>query len=142
MYNDIAGFKVYDNLMKNLYQRHPNRIPIGGTVESVRRTTIEMLQDCYKTFYNPSNMVGVFCGDFEPGQIIRHLNKSITPYSPSLKTKKKGNSPDKDPNGTQNNAVKTVKKSSDPNMGLYGTLSNALEQVISDIEFKNAINSS
>ncbi|HLD36661.1 MAG TPA: pitrilysin family protein [Planctomycetota bacterium] len=88
MYNDMPGFKVYDNLMTNLYKYHPVRISIGGTVDSVRTITPELLAQCYKTFYQPANMVLVLCGDFqesrrgdlepEIGRIIETLNQS--PY--------------------------------------------------------------
>jgi predicted Zn-dependent peptidase len=77
MYDDMAGFKVYDNLMKNLYQNHPIRIPIAGTIESVRRITQEMLSKCYRTFYSPHNMVAVICGDLEPHKVIYHLSQTI-----------------------------------------------------------------
>jgi predicted Zn-dependent peptidase len=80
MYNDMPGFKVYDNLMSNLYKVHPVRISIGGTVESVRTITPELLEQCYQTFYRPSNMVLVLCGDFEAeiAGLIRSINDS--PY--------------------------------------------------------------
>jgi len=80
MYNDMPGFKVYDNLMSNLYKCHPVRISIGGTVESVRTITPELLDQCYRTFYQPSNMVLVICGDLEPeiDRIVDFLNQS--PY--------------------------------------------------------------
>jgi len=80
MYNDMPGFKVYDNLMSNLYKYHPVRISIGGTVASVRTITPELLAKCYRTFYQPSNMVLVLCGDFEADvdKIIGTINQS--PY--------------------------------------------------------------
>ncbi|MEW6026224.1 MAG: pitrilysin family protein [Planctomycetota bacterium] len=78
MYNDMPGFKVYDNLMSNLYKYHPVRISIGGTVESVRTITPELLAQCYRTFYQPSNMVLVICGDLEKDveRIIAHIRES------------------------------------------------------------------
>ncbi|MBI5778928.1 MAG: insulinase family protein [Planctomycetes bacterium] len=88
MYNDMPGFKVYDNLMSNLYKYHPVRISIGGTVASVRTITPELLAKCYQTFYQPANMVLVICGDFTESRrgdpeadidkIIQALNQS--PY--------------------------------------------------------------
>lgn len=80
MYNDMPGFKVYDNLMSNLYKYHPVRISIGGTVASVRIITPELLEKCYRTFYQPANMVLVICGDVELDidKIVDQLNQS--PY--------------------------------------------------------------
>jgi len=89
MYNDMPGFKVYDNLMSNLYKYHPVRISIGGTVASVRTITPELLAQCYRTFYQPSNMVLVICGDLEADidRIIGTLTQS--PY-----LKDRANQPD------------------------------------------------
>lgn len=70
MYDDDPNWKVYFNLLDALYQKHPVRKDIAGTVESVRKITKELLDDCYKTFYHPSNMVLVVVGDVDPAQVI------------------------------------------------------------------------
>jgi predicted Zn-dependent peptidase len=77
MYADVASIKVFENLLRNLYQKHPVKISIGGTVESVCKITPEMLYECYKTFYWPSNMVAVICGDVHPFRIIEELEKEM-----------------------------------------------------------------
>ncbi|MBI4712397.1 MAG: insulinase family protein [Planctomycetes bacterium] len=73
MYHDIPDFKVIQNLMTNLYHRHPVRIEIGGTIESVRIITPEVLMKCYRTFYNPANMVLVISGDLEHHEVFKML---------------------------------------------------------------------
>ncbi|MFH1230258.1 MAG: pitrilysin family protein [Planctomycetota bacterium] len=80
MYADMANVRVYENLIRNLYHNHPVRISIGGTVESVRDITREMLYECYKTFYRPSNMVAVVCGDVQPHQIIQQLEQAMDKF--------------------------------------------------------------
>lgn len=82
MYADMANVKVYENLIRNLYQKHPVRISIGGTVESVRNITQEMLYGCYRTFYRPSNMVAVVCGDIQPHQVIYQLEQMMDKLYP------------------------------------------------------------
>jgi predicted Zn-dependent peptidase len=62
---------------------------IGGDEETVKNTTLELLQAAHKTFYHPSNMVFVLVGNFDPTkmmQLIRH-NQSRKPISKPLKYK-------------------------------------------------------
>jgi len=66
MYADHPDFKILSMLMENLYHEHPVRLDIGGTVESVRSITVEQLQLCYDTFYQPANMALVVVGDIDP----------------------------------------------------------------------------
>lgn len=76
MYNDEAGYQVYANLLEALYQAHPVRIDIAGTVESINRITKEDLYLCYNTFYNPGNMVLFLTGDFNPVEIIEKIEEN------------------------------------------------------------------
>lgn len=56
MYRDNPDWRVYYGLIEALYNVHPVHIDIAGTEDSVRSITKEMLYDCYRTFYHPSNM--------------------------------------------------------------------------------------
>ena len=76
MYNDEAGYQVYANLLEALYQVHPVRIDIAGTVESINRITKEDLYLCYNTFYNPGNMVLFLTGDFNPVEIMEMIEEN------------------------------------------------------------------
>ena len=53
MYLDIPEFVLENKIRENLYQKHPRRIDVGGTVEDIRKITKEDLYDCYHTFINP-----------------------------------------------------------------------------------------
>src|SRR5690606_13607321 len=57
MYDDNPDWRLYFGMIKNLYEKHPVRIDIAGTVESISAITKDMLYTCYNTFYHPSNMV-------------------------------------------------------------------------------------
>lgn len=76
MYADMPDIKIYQNLMKNLYHIHPVNIEIGGTVESVRTITHQMLERCYRIFYHPDNMVLAISGDVKPDETLAVLNKT------------------------------------------------------------------
>ena len=79
MYDDHPGWQVYMNTMKCLYHENPIRIDIAGTIESIKKIDKETLYSCYRTFYHPSNMAMVICGDFIPEQIIEEVKKRLLP---------------------------------------------------------------
>jgi predicted Zn-dependent peptidase len=76
MYDDNPDWKIYTNLLKAMYQKHPVRIEIAGTVESISKITKEMLYQCYETFYHPSNMLLFVVGSFEPEAIMRLVREN------------------------------------------------------------------
>lgn len=79
MYNDSPGWRVQSNLMEAMYHRHPVRIDIGGTVESIQKISRETLYRCYQTFYHPSNMVLFVVGDVDPEKVFSQVSGLIEP---------------------------------------------------------------
>ena len=79
MYDDDPGWRLYMNAMDCMYQENPIKIDIAGTVESISKITPDVLYKCYNTFYNPSNMVMVICGDFVPEELLEEIKKRIVP---------------------------------------------------------------
>ncbi|HEU4962784.1 MAG TPA: pitrilysin family protein, partial [Bacilli bacterium] len=67
--DDDPDWQVYFNLLRAFYKHHTMAIDIAGTVESISKITKETLYKCYNTFYHPSNMAFVICGDVDPEQI-------------------------------------------------------------------------
>ena len=47
----------------------PARIPVAGSVESIRQITPQTLYDCHKAFYTPANMILVCVGDIDPERV-------------------------------------------------------------------------
>lgn len=70
MYLDMPGDRLHSNLARALYQKHPARLDIAGSVESIRQITPEVLYQCYETFYHPSNMLLTIIGDVDPERIL------------------------------------------------------------------------
>lgn len=70
------------NLLKLLYHKHPVRIDIAGTVESIAQITDKLLYDCYNTFYNLHNMVLAVVGNVTPEQVLSVCDKMLSeaPY--------------------------------------------------------------
>ncbi len=69
MYEDNPQWRVYFNLLSILYQNHPVRNDIAGSIESISRITKEILYKCYETFYHPLNMALFVTGDISPEQV-------------------------------------------------------------------------
>ena len=65
MYKDQPENKLYEESSRAFFVKHPMRYDIGGTSNSVRKITKEILYDCYDTFYQPNNMYLVVCGNID-----------------------------------------------------------------------------
>lgn len=77
MYDDYPDWQVYLNAMKAMYHKNPIKIDITGTIETISHIDKDILYKCYKTFYNPSNMALVICGDFKPHEILEEVKKRL-----------------------------------------------------------------
>ena len=77
MYDDYPEWKVYLNAMEAMYNEYPIKLDITGTIETISHIDKEILYKCYNTFYNPSNMAMVVCGDFEPEKLLGEIKKRL-----------------------------------------------------------------
>ena len=77
MYDDEPNWRLYMNAMDCMYKNNPIKIDIAGSVESISKITPEVLYKCYNTFYNPSNMIMVGCGDFEPEKLLEEIKARL-----------------------------------------------------------------
>lgn len=77
MYDDYPVWKVYLNSLEAMYHNHPVKLDITGTIETISHIDKEILYKCYNTFYNPSNMAMVVCGDFEPEQLLQEIKNRL-----------------------------------------------------------------
>ncbi len=79
MYDDDGEWRVMFNLLTALYHNSAVKIDIAGTVESIANINKDTLYNCYRTFYDPSNMVLCVCGDVDPKTVGRIVDKVIRP---------------------------------------------------------------
>lgn len=77
MYDDDPGFKLYLNTMDCLYHKNAVKLDIAGTIESISKIDPDVLYKCYNTFYHPSNMTLVVCGNFKPEELIEEIKKRL-----------------------------------------------------------------
>ena len=71
MHLDTPDSRVFEVLAEGLYRKHPIRIPILGTSESIRRITPQLLYDCHRAFYTPGNMILCVVGDVNPDRVAQ-----------------------------------------------------------------------
>lgn len=80
MYDDDPGFTVYFNALRAMYSKHPIRIDIAGTVESISHITKDLLYTCYNTFYSPQNMFFIVVGDVDVNSTFDLIEENINKY--------------------------------------------------------------
>ena len=76
MYDDDPDWRNYFGSIASLYHRHPVKVDIAGTIETVNATTVEMLKECYETFYHPSNMMLFVVGNLEPEKMMALIRQN------------------------------------------------------------------
>ena len=79
MYDDDPGFRLYLNTMDCLYHKNAVKLDIAGTIESISKIDPDVLYKCYNTFYHPSNMTLVVCGDFNPEELLEEIKSRLQP---------------------------------------------------------------
>ncbi|MGM9590165.1 MAG: EF-P 5-aminopentanol modification-associated protein YfmH [Faecousia sp.] len=69
MNQDAPDSVIFENLMVSMYEKHPIRVPILGTSETIRQITAETLHLCHRAFYTPGNMLLCVVGDVDPEEV-------------------------------------------------------------------------
>jgi predicted Zn-dependent peptidase len=77
MYEDSPDHRLYKNLMHVLYTTHPVRLDIGGEVSDIQGIDRDLLESCYRMFYNPANMVLVMSGDIDPARAFAVADRAL-----------------------------------------------------------------
>ena len=67
----------YYNMLEGLYEKHPVKIDICGSVSSIAAITPEILYEVYQTYYQLSNMALVVCGDVTPDAVFEIADKHL-----------------------------------------------------------------
>lgn len=78
MYEDNPQWRIFFNLLAAMYKEHPVRVDIAGTVESIRKIDKDVLYQCYRTFYHPSNMAVFVVGDVDPERVLDQVEANIS----------------------------------------------------------------
>ena len=82
MYDDSPDWRVLFNLLTAMYENHPVRIDIAGTVESIAKIDHNLLYTCYNTFYNPANMFICVAGKVNADKVLEQIDRSLRDVKP------------------------------------------------------------
>ena len=74
MNTDNPDTRIFEDLMLAVYENHPIRNPILGTVESIAKITPQVLTAAHKAFYRPENMLLCVVGDVDEEGVCRRRN--------------------------------------------------------------------
>ena len=77
MYDDSPDWRVMFNMLGGMYQNHPVKIDIAGTVETIAQITAEKLYQVYNVFYNLRNMALCVAGNVTPEQVLKICDKML-----------------------------------------------------------------
>lgn len=84
MGDDSPGSEIYYNLLSLLYNHHPIKDKVAGTIDSIAEITAQTLYDCHKVFYSPSNMVLCVEGDVDPEKILSIASEELPSEKSSI----------------------------------------------------------
>ena len=79
MTEDDPSFVLYTSTMGALFEHHPVRDSVAGTVESIAGITPDTLNSCHSAFYVPANMVLCVVGDVEPEHVAETALRLTAP---------------------------------------------------------------
>lgn len=83
MGQDRDDSKVYEAMLKALYQKHPAQISTIGLGEHLKNPSMKAIHNFWETYYVPNNMAICLSGDLDPSETIRLIDK----YFGKLKNK-------------------------------------------------------
>lgn len=82
MYADDPAWRAYFNLMQALYRRHPVRLDIAGTNESIAGLDLALLDRVQRAFYHPRNLILVVAGDVDPAGVLALADEVLVAAGP------------------------------------------------------------
>lgn len=83
MYEDSPDQATVFSLLGGLYARHPVRLAVGGTVESIDRITAASLLGAWRAFYRTGNSALAVAGPVDPELVLRLATECELPAGPA-----------------------------------------------------------
>ena len=82
MYEDSPDVRSYYELMRCLYKNCSARYDVGGTLDSIKEITPELLYFCHSVFYTPSNMSLIVSGNIDVDRLIKIMDETVPEIKP------------------------------------------------------------
>ncbi len=80
MYDDDADWRCAINLLGAMYENHPIKNDIAGSVESIAKIDKDLLYKCYNNFYNMANMILFVIGNVDAEAVGNCVEDVIKDY--------------------------------------------------------------
>lgn len=77
MYEDDIDFNLILKTHECLWHKSKRKNLISGTIESLKKITIDNLNLVYENFYHPENMFLVITGNFNPEEAVAIVNQNL-----------------------------------------------------------------
>ena len=77
MYKENPSHLLNSTAFEQAYIKHPIRHDIIGTEKSIKNTNAKTLKSIFETFYDPSNLSLVICGDINHIELEKFLNDHL-----------------------------------------------------------------
>lgn len=79
MHEDSPDWRAIFDLLGCLYEQHPVRHPVGGTVASIAEITKELLFACHAAFYRCGNAALSVAGPIDPDRVLELADRCALP---------------------------------------------------------------
>ncbi|MBQ5334619.1 MAG: insulinase family protein [Oscillospiraceae bacterium] len=74
---DSPDDRIFFLLMEGLFHRHPVRCDVAGTLDSIGQITPELLYQCHRAFYQPSDLVLCCAGSVTAGEVLEIAGRAV-----------------------------------------------------------------
>jgi predicted Zn-dependent peptidase len=96
MYDDDPSWRGYFRLLQALYRKHPVRIDIAGTRETIAPIDPAVLERTHAAYYHPQNLVVVVAGDVDPVHVLERAGEVLVSDLPGGRNRRR---PSPEPRG-------------------------------------------
>lgn len=76
MYKNTPSTELSYTALKNVFIKDNRKNLISGEIEDIKKITVDNILDCYKAFYNPSNMFIIITGKVNPYEAISIIEEN------------------------------------------------------------------
>ena len=77
MYADDMYDKLYEEVTKLIFQKHPYRNPVIGSAKDLKNPSISKITQFYKDYYVANNMALILVGDFDTETVIPMIKEKF-----------------------------------------------------------------
>ncbi len=80
MYEDMPATSLYYDSLKSVLVNDERRFLISGTVEDVKKITLDDIETVYNAFYHPENMFLIITGNFNPEEAVAIVEDAMSNF--------------------------------------------------------------